>query len=237
MTASSDSHRPPEQTKTDQSAIVPGIAPPGVYDIIRAEIGSLRGLRLLDIPCGSGVFAGQLAAGGALTVAADLVGPIRHSPAVFADMNTFVPFRDKTFHIVTCVEGIEHIENPYHLAREFFRILRPGGRLLLSTPNIHNLRSRLKFLLRGTFFWFDVTEITHIGHITLMPYFLLAYALERAGFHDIAVRANRPIRPAVPPLFARWMQTRLSKPFERERALNAPALLSGEGLIVTARKL
>jgi ubiquinone/menaquinone biosynthesis C-methylase UbiE len=60
-------------------------------------------------------------------------------------------FGDRTFDYVVCTEGLEHLEHPALLLREFARVLRPLGTLLVTTPNVVSLRSRLKFMLFGYF--------------------------------------------------------------------------------------
>ncbi len=59
-----------------------------------------------------------------------------------------LPFPDETFHYITLVETFEHIylqDRPAALA-ECFRVLRPGGKVILSTPNYHSLVERAKRL-------------------------------------------------------------------------------------------
>ena len=55
------------------------------------------------------------------------------------------PFPDNSFDCITFLETIEHVENPGLFLREFNRILRSGGYLVLSTPNATSLK---KYLLR-----------------------------------------------------------------------------------------
>lgn len=47
----------------------------------------------------------------------------------------FLPFADESFDLITCSEVLEHIRNPVRALREMRRILKPGGKLLLSTPS------------------------------------------------------------------------------------------------------
>jgi ubiquinone/menaquinone biosynthesis C-methylase UbiE len=56
-----------------------------------------------------------------------------------------LPYADNGFALVTCVETIEHLENYRQVIREIYRVLRLGGVAVFSTPNILNLRSRLRF--------------------------------------------------------------------------------------------
>lgn len=166
----------------------------------------------------------------------DLRPAAAFSRSVIANTNWPLPFADGTFDVVTCLEGVEHAHDPFLLLREFARLLRSGGMLILSTPNIHNLRSRLKFLLRGTLFWFDAREVSGIGHVNVVPYFIPTHILDVAGFSGVCVRSNRAVQPAVPNWLARLMQSVLSREAYGERELNSPTFLTGEGLIVSARK-
>ncbi len=59
------------------------------------------------------------------------------------------PFDDGSINCVVATEIIEHLENPWFFTREIHRVLKPGGRLILSTPNTWNIMSRLLFLKKG----------------------------------------------------------------------------------------
>jgi SAM-dependent methyltransferase len=67
---------------------------------------------------------------------------------VLADLNSpLTEFADASFDGVSLIEVVEHIPLAEHLVREAFRVLRPGGLLLLSTPNAVWWRERLRILL------------------------------------------------------------------------------------------
>src|SRR5262249_42956659 len=66
-------------------------------------------------------------------------------------------------------------------------LLKPGGRLVLSTPNIECAPGRLKFLRSGEFRWFDAHGDP--THITPMPRALLERIAGRCGF---AIESDRP---------------------------------------------
>ncbi len=52
------------------------------------------------------------------------------------------PYADESFDTVVCGELIEHLfHDPMHMMSEINRILKPGGHLLLTTPNVASLRS------------------------------------------------------------------------------------------------
>jgi SAM-dependent methyltransferase len=155
------------------------------------------GGRSLDIPAGSGHVGHALAALGYQHTNADINGD--QDDFVFADMNRDLPFPDANFDLVTCLEGIEHVLDPFHLVGELARVTKPGGRVIISTPNPLNLYSRLQFFFTGTFYHFAPNRMTpvRIGevrdpwHISPMTYHRLRYVAEHHGLTVAAVHTDR----------------------------------------------
>ncbi|MGQ0629265.1 MAG: class I SAM-dependent methyltransferase, partial [Phycisphaerales bacterium] len=112
-----------------------------------------------------------------------------------ADMEGTLPFADGSFDRVACVEGIEHVVDRHRTLRELRRVLRPGGRLIITTPNLMSLRARLAFALAGqrafksyvdehTSVWGRSPDgsRTYHGHAFLLTYFQIRYSLHHCGF-------------------------------------------------------
>jgi SAM-dependent methyltransferase len=165
-----------------------------------------------------------------------------------------LPCPDSSFDAVFCVEGIEHLENRYAFLREACRVLRPGGALVLTTPNILSLRSRVRFLGSG-FFHKDPRPLNESGrhplhHIGLSTFSDLRYALHTSGFVLDAADCThvKPVSYAYSILAPWiWLYTRLAFRKEKDpaqrarnreirRTLSSPVLLFGENLMLTARK-
>jgi SAM-dependent methyltransferase len=92
---------------------------------------------------------------------------------VFLGEVSAAQFSDATFDLVVALEVIEHLEQPASQLREWRRVLRPGGLLLVTTPNFRGLTGRLLGIR-----W-RVVDPEHLGYFTSRT---LAAALAAAGY-------------------------------------------------------
>jgi len=176
------------------------------------------------------------------------------------DLNTAaLPYPDAAFDLVTCTEVVEHIEHYRHTIREIFRILKPGGLFVMTTPNVLNLRSRIRYLLFGFFNLFGPLHTQENqryltgGHINPVSYFYVAHALSDAGFIDVSVSIDKRQRSSVVWLFFLWLPIRLFSAWAmyREkwryqtidstndqfvRQMNSVDLLTGRTIVVGCKK-
>lgn len=121
--------------------------------------------------------------------------PVLGRVPVAADMEARLPIGDAEFDAVLCVEGIEHVMDRHKTLSELRRVLKPGGRLILTTPNLLSVRARLAYFFAGqrafksyidehTSVWGrspDGQRIYH-GHAFLVSYFQVRYSLHHTGF-------------------------------------------------------
>ncbi len=100
------------------------------------------GERVLDVGCGEGAFTAELARAGALPVGVDVAEePLRRARARHPELELRLvdadgawELADASFDVVWAGEVIEHVLDTAAWLSEVRRVLRPGGRLLLSTP-------------------------------------------------------------------------------------------------------
>jgi len=221
-------------------------------------LGLPSGARVLDAPCGgSAALTLALIERGFSTIGADVDPEAEtHLGKAFERVNLdgTLPWQDKTFDAVVSTEGIEHLENHFSFFREMSRILKPGGLLVLTTPNITALRSRMRFFGSG-FFGRDSRPLNEtsrhpLHHIGLATFAELRYELHMSGFQLLDTRHTH-IKP-VSYLYAiyapwMWLYTKLAfrkekDPAQRKRneeiakTLLSTSVLFGECLMLVARK-
>jgi malonyl-CoA O-methyltransferase len=109
---------------------------------VRAAVGDVRGLAALDLGCGTGRHALWLAAAGATVTAVDfsegMLAAARRKPGAGAvrfllhDLHEPLPFSEGTFDLAVSGLVLEHLRDLTGFFREARRVLRPGGRAVVS---------------------------------------------------------------------------------------------------------
>lgn len=109
----------------------------------------------------------------------------RGVPVCSADLDVPLPFEDASFDFVFSHEVIEHLHRPEQFLREVHRALRPGGRVLLKTPNALDWK-RGAAVLPGVS-WYADADKTHVQYFSV---FSIRRLLSDAGFHGAIARAG-----------------------------------------------
>ena len=152
------------------------------------------GERVLDVGCGEGRFAAELARIGAHPVGIDIAAePLRRARAIHPELDLRQvraagawPLKDASFDAVWAGEVIEHVADTAGWLSEVRRVLRSGGSLLLSTP-AHGRLQMLWWALAPRAF--EAHFDPRADHLRFYRSRTLTELLEDFGFHDVEVRS------------------------------------------------
>jgi 2-polyprenyl-3-methyl-5-hydroxy-6-metoxy-1,4-benzoquinol methylase len=170
---------------TMSAEALPELTLPGLHETLLPRILRLAGIGfetpVLDLGCGSGAWLASLARAGfknlhGIDNESFVSFPaVRELPISFShsdlDNDSELGLRGAKFGLITAIEVIEHLHNPGRLLRHVARHLSQDGYFLLTTPNVHSLRARLRFALTGKLAGFDPTNVS-FEHTHLYPVFL-----------------------------------------------------------------
>lgn len=237
-----------------------------VRDLVLAE--GHDGRRFVDVGSGEGYFVyllGKAVRERGGDPAAHITGSeinqakFRHAeiPCVPLEPEQALPFAEGSCDVATCIEVIEHVENQFALVRELTRIVKPGGRVIVTTPNILSLPSRLQWFATGFADMFPPEDVKPdfpgMGHVHPIGAWYLAYIFMRAGLSEVTFHIDRRKHSAIAllplcwPFIALrsvWFRRRLGRSHPQRlidhgplmRAINGLDLLTGRTLIVSGRK-
>jgi ubiquinone/menaquinone biosynthesis C-methylase UbiE len=161
----------------------PGPAPEHLREFVRSLAPADRAL---DLGIGDGRLAVELEAGhltGADVAQVALDRARERVPGaelVLVEPDQPLPFDDNIFDLVTCIETIEHVRDVQLALSEIRRVLRPGGRLALTTP----VASRWRVLLHGL-------EHPFSPHVRAFSRRTLRTILEAMGFQVLELEASK----------------------------------------------
>ena len=145
------------------------------------------GRRVLDVGCSSGYLAAPLAERGNTMVGIELDPSAAREAGAYCErvlvgnVETMeLLLEPGSFDVLLCGDVVEHLRDPVATLARLRPLLRPGGRLVLSTPNVANWAMRLS-LLAGRWRYTDrgILDRTHVHLFTRRT---LAQALEAAGY-------------------------------------------------------
>jgi 2-polyprenyl-3-methyl-5-hydroxy-6-metoxy-1,4-benzoquinol methylase len=154
------------------------------------------GARILDLGCGDGTFAAELLAAGCEVTMADVAeGALRRArvrapraEAVKLAEGEPLPLAEDAFDVVWAGEVLEHVADVVGLLADVRRVLRWGGRLLVTTP-YHGRASVAALALRGRF---DEHFDPRADHLRFFTPRTLTEMLSDAGFAEVDTRGVGP---------------------------------------------
>jgi 2-polyprenyl-3-methyl-5-hydroxy-6-metoxy-1,4-benzoquinol methylase len=187
-------------------------------DVVVTILRQSRGpQRVVDAGCGDGSFLEALAAHlpgdqvsyAGLDYSEYQLAKAAHLPYEFhrCDLGDGIPLADASVDVLHAAEVIEHLYDPDLFVDECARVLRPGGRLVVSTPNLQAWYNRALFLAGVQPLFYETSSRTTevgagalrrfkrttrpVGHLRVFNRTALLDLLRRGGFTPISVRGAR----------------------------------------------
>ena len=123
-------------------------------------------------------------------------------PFTQCNVDEGLPYPDASFDAVVAIEVMEHTRSSYRVLGEIARVLKPGGTVIFSVPNVGHMLSRLSFATTGHYHMFPSPSIKPenagrlCGHVAPLPVQYWHYGLRLAGLSDIVLRQDRTKRSA-----------------------------------------
>jgi len=155
------------------------------------------GSRVIDVGCGAGWFTAALAAAGFAVVGVDVAQePLRRARERFGDLDLRLagerelPFEPGSFDGAWLGEVLEHVQDTVGLLEEVTRVLAPGGRVALSTPD-HGWALRLRLGLRRAAF--EAHFEPRADHLRFFTAGTLDALLTVSGLEVVAIRRRRGV--------------------------------------------
>jgi len=230
-----------------------------IHEVVFQLMNKDESAKVVDIPSGYGAFVLRLKDNGFKDVVAidiENILKIEHDKFSTGDMTKNLPMENNSVDTLVCIDGIEHINKQFKFINEVSRVLKVGGELIISTPNISSLRSRWRWLMTGHHNKckspLDENNPNPLHHIGMISFPEIRYLLHTNGFSITNVTTNR-IKPIS------WIYT-VFLPFsflyttltyrksgrkdgtksinkEVKKTMFSSSILFGETLIIKAEKL
>lgn len=168
--------------------------------VVASILNQQRPARILDAPSGAGWLRGLLNFKANID-GLDLYGAPPEGYGSFrnADLDMGLPGDLGLYEAILCCEGIEHFGNPDLYLKTARQHLVPGGRLIITTPNVWYPEAKIQYYLRGFFPGFPclVGRVERGTHMHIMPWSFpqLYLYLRLNGFEKITLHVDDEKKP------------------------------------------
>jgi len=208
---------PGAMSETERRArLSQGYSHPAIYAGVAAALGTVHpgGGTLVDVGCGAGALWHVLRPVFARYVGVDIVrydGFPTDGELVTGNLDdATLPLTDEYADVVASIETIEHLENPRAFMRQLARVVKPGGVVIVSTPNQLSLLSKATLVLRNQFSAFQEAPGLYPAHLTaLLEIDLLRIARECMLVEQTIHYTSSGRVPFTPNNWPRWLRGRL----------------------------
>lgn len=166
---------------------------PWYFNFVRKDIQPLlpeHAPRVLEVGCGAGATlqwlkqSGQAAHTTGVELSADAaeVARGRVDELMEGPLEQWLPgMADASFDMVLCLDVLEHLVDPWATVRDLYRVVKPGGVVIVSLPNVRNHRVILPLLFKGA--WqYEEAGIMDRTHLRFFSESSACELIEQGGF-------------------------------------------------------
>ncbi len=168
-------------------------------DLIRQH--EFPGARLLDAGCGRALEFSRELPRDSIAVGIDLEEHLEtsneHSPYALRGDLGYLPFPSDSFDLVISRSVVEHLNDPRRVFREFHRVLKPGGKVILATPNKYDYVSLIAMLLPYRWHRKLVSRVVGVSEDDVFPTLYRANTLSKLNRELQAAGLERRLLKAI----------------------------------------
>jgi len=172
---------------------------PWVLERLEKHFGARKDIRLLDVGCGAGFLTNALSLRGYQVTGVDLSIDSLHVAKKydFTGNATYVvgdayqlPFPDASFDSITCMDFLEHVNDPERVISEISRVLKPNGLFFYHTFN-RNLLAYVVIIKLVEWFVSNTPKNMHVLSLFVKPSEVVRYC-ERNELRNIEMTGIKP---------------------------------------------
>jgi 2-polyprenyl-6-hydroxyphenyl methylase/3-demethylubiquinone-9 3-methyltransferase len=177
---------------------------PWILKKIQENFAEMK-VEILDVGCGAGFLPNDFAREGYPMTGVDLSAESLKVARKYDKTNTVkyleadalhLPFPDAHFDVVTCMDFLEHVEDPEKYIHEMSRVLRPGGLFFFHTFN-RNLLSWLFIIKSVEWLVKNTPKHMHVINLFIKPS-ELAQSCQKSGMGPVEMTGIRPVFSSIP---------------------------------------
>jgi 2-polyprenyl-3-methyl-5-hydroxy-6-metoxy-1,4-benzoquinol methylase len=204
-------------TTEQRARLSEGSSLPTIYAGVATALGAVHpgGGTLVDVGCGGGALWPVLRSAFARYVGVDIVryvGFPADGEFVTANLDDrTLPLADECADVVASVETIEHLENPRAFMRQLARVAKPGGVVVVTTPNQLSLLSKMTLVIKNQFNAFQEAPGLYPAHLTALLEIDLLRIAKECGLSEPTIHYTNSGRIPFTPL--NWPRRLRGKPF------------------------
>ena len=161
-----------------------------------------NGSRIIDVGSGQGAFASRLRDNGYVVTSVDKDESdfvAKEIPFIRLDFDSpeqiqsFKYTHSEKYDVAVGMEVIEHVENPWEYVRFLLSLVKPGGIVMITTPNAESVHSRIELLFTGIFLHFSKNDFESSGHINPLTFHELRLISNGIGVEVVDARSLCPL--------------------------------------------